>query len=228
MTRLYPEHLHPLGALEYLIENPKAIRTFGKKAMLDWPECYLLYDIPRILGGGNIANLGHSRGGSAWLMAHSLKIHDLPGGVLSVDAYEPMPTADGKRMLNTRKGLRKSRLKEALRRNAETGFLGLGHRVDLRCMTTTALGDICRANGDTFRFVFVDANHSYDGVLGDFKLWSPMVEVGGFIGFHDTNQELTHRVLEEELVGNPEWVERTELHVSRIRVFERGRCCGAS
>jgi hypothetical protein len=221
MIRPYPEHPYPLGALEYSIENPRAARKLGKRAMLDVPESYLLYDIPRILCGGNIANLGHSRGGSAFLMAHSLKIHDLPGGVLSVDAYGPMPTADGKGVLNATPKTAERCVRECERRNAATDFFGLGHRVDLRRMTTTALGEQCRANGDTFRFVFIDADHSYAGVLGDFKLWSPMIEVGGFVGFHDTNQEFTHRVLEEELFGNTEWLERTELHVSRIRVFER-------
>ena len=221
MTPLYPEHPHPLGLMEYKIEHHKHADRLGKRAMVDVPETYLLYDIPRILCGGDIANLGHSRGGSAFLMAHSLKVHNLPGIVLSVDAYEPMPTADGKGVLNADPEIAEKKVRECERRNTDTGGYGLGHRVDFRQMTTTALGKQCRVNGDTFRFVFIDADHSYDGVLSDFKLWSPMVEVGGFVGFHDTNQEYTHRVLVEELVDNPEWVERTELHVSRIRIFEK-------
>ncbi len=218
----YPEHPYPVGLLEYPLEAAALInvQNLEKLAMLAGHEPELLYDIPRILGGGDIANLGHSRGGSAFLLAHSLKFYDLPGSVLSVDAFEPMPSASGKRTINKSSSVI-ANIKRCETRNADTSYYGLGDRVKLRRMTTQALGEQCRANGDTFRFVFIDADHSYEGVLGDFKLWSPMVEVGGFVGFHDTNQEFTHRVLVEQLFDNPEWAERTELHVYRIRIFER-------
>lgn len=36
-------------------------------------------------------------------------------------------------------------------------------------------------------FVFIDGNHSYDGVSKDIKLWLPKIKKGGFIAFHDYN-----------------------------------------
>jgi len=34
-------------------------------------------------------------------------------------------------------------------------------------------------------FLFIDGDHSYEGVKTDFELYSPLVKKGGIIGFHD-------------------------------------------
>ena len=36
-------------------------------------------------------------------------------------------------------------------------------------------------------FVFIDGNHSYEGVKSDIKLWLPKIKKGGFISGHDLN-----------------------------------------
>jgi len=35
------------------------------------------------------------------------------------------------------------------------------------------------------QFLFIDGDHSYDGVRQDFEMYSPLVGSGGIIGFHD-------------------------------------------
>jgi predicted O-methyltransferase YrrM len=35
------------------------------------------------------------------------------------------------------------------------------------------------------QFLFIDGDHSYDGVKQDFEMYSPLVTPGGIIGFHD-------------------------------------------
>jgi predicted O-methyltransferase YrrM len=35
------------------------------------------------------------------------------------------------------------------------------------------------------QFLFIDGDHSYDGVKQDFEMYSPLVAPGGIIGFHD-------------------------------------------
>jgi predicted O-methyltransferase YrrM len=37
----------------------------------------------------------------------------------------------------------------------------------------------------TIQFLFIDGDHSYEGVKQDFKMYSPLVAPGGIIGFHD-------------------------------------------
>jgi len=39
--------------------------------------------------------------------------------------------------------------------------------------------------GQTLDFLFIDADHSYEGVRRDFELYSPLVHAGGLIAFHD-------------------------------------------
>jgi predicted O-methyltransferase YrrM len=40
--------------------------------------------------------------------------------------------------------------------------------------------------GATIDFLFIDGDHSYDGVRADWLLWSPVVRPGGIVAFHDT------------------------------------------
>ena len=39
--------------------------------------------------------------------------------------------------------------------------------------------------GQPLDFLFIDGDHSYDGVANDFELYSPLVRPGGLIAFHD-------------------------------------------
>jgi hypothetical protein len=34
-------------------------------------------------------------------------------------------------------------------------------------------------------FLFIDGDHSYEGVKKDFEMYSPLVKSGGLIAFHD-------------------------------------------
>lgn len=40
-------------------------------------------------------------------------------------------------------------------------------------------------NDESLDFVYIDANHSYDGVMYDLELWYPKVKNGGLISGHD-------------------------------------------
>lgn len=40
-------------------------------------------------------------------------------------------------------------------------------------------------NGDKLDFLFIDGDHSYDGVKQDFKMYAPLMKRGGIVAFHD-------------------------------------------
>ncbi len=40
-------------------------------------------------------------------------------------------------------------------------------------------------NGRNIDFLFIDADHTYEGVKKDFEMYSPLVKEGGIIAFHD-------------------------------------------
>ncbi len=58
-------------------------------------------------------------------------------------------------------------------------------------------------------FLFIDADHTYEGVKRDYELYSPLVRKGGIIGFHDivrkskeeVGWEGTHRFWDEVKLG---------------------------
>ena len=40
-------------------------------------------------------------------------------------------------------------------------------------------------DGEEVDFLFIDADHSYEGVKRDFELYAPLVRSGGLVAFHD-------------------------------------------
>lgn len=40
-------------------------------------------------------------------------------------------------------------------------------------------------NGDLIDMLFIDGDHTYEGVKADYELYAPLVREGGIIGFHD-------------------------------------------
>lgn len=49
--------------------------------------------------------------------------------------------------------------------------------------------------GDLVDFLFIDGDHSYEGVKKDFYYYSGLVKKGGFVGFHDIRDTEFHRNL---------------------------------
>lgn len=81
-------------------------------------------------------------------------------------------------------------------------------------------------DGQTLDVLFIDGDHSYDGVRADFERYSPLVRIGGIVAVHDINEdfrtkhgietpsisgevprfwrELKARYRTEELIADPE------------------------
>lgn len=46
-----------------------------------------------------------------------------------------------------------------------------------------------RLKGQSLDFLFIDGDHSYEGVKADFEMYSPLVRAGGMVAFHDVAQD---------------------------------------
>jgi predicted O-methyltransferase YrrM len=204
-TNPYLGRPYPVGKLGYelTLQGQEAVKSVGACAMLEFGEQELLYDLPRIFKGGSIANLGHARGGSALLMAKGLQDNSLSGFIRSVDTFK------------YKGGLRFSEAYERVVEHELESYIALYKG------TTDYWGEKFSKRRLEFDFIFIDADHSYKGVQSDFRVWSPMLKEGGLVAFHDTNQEFSRQVLDEELIGNPLWNEYEDLHINRIRIFEK-------
>ncbi|HVQ52249.1 MAG TPA: class I SAM-dependent methyltransferase [Mycobacterium sp.] len=44
---------------------------------------------------------------------------------------------------------------------------------------------VAHLDGELIDMLFIDGDHTYEGVKADFELYSPLVRGGGLIGFHD-------------------------------------------
>ncbi|GMV82755.1 MAG: hypothetical protein AMXMBFR7_39390 [Planctomycetota bacterium] len=50
----------------------------------------------------------------------------------------------------------------------------------------STLDEVHKASGgDPFDALFLDGDHTYEGVSQDWRMYSPLVRIGGLVGFHD-------------------------------------------
>lgn len=191
----YPNRKLPVGVLQWSPRSGTVISPHLAKnvVMLEYGEPELLTDIPSLVGGGDLLNLGDARGGSAILLALGLKSSGLQGQVSTVDCY------------------REVEKQRAFRNMVQAGVSEL--ITQYRGTTSDLAGQFTQ----TFNFVFIDADHSYEGVLSDFLNYSPKVSENGLIAFHDTNQEWSDRVIRENVEQDWERI----LWINRIKVFKR-------
>lgn len=59
-------------------------------------------------------------------------------------------------------------------------------------------------SGDEIDFLFIDGDHSYDGVAADFRFFSPLVASRGVISFHDIVPDFRQRFGRETVVDTGE------------------------
>jgi predicted O-methyltransferase YrrM len=194
---------HPKGKPYRNVASKRKLwaeRNMQEIALLSKDEQQFLQDVPRRLGPGDYVNLGHCLGGSAFLLANGLLEHELEGRVYSVE------------LEFSRKA--RNRLKLFA---ADTGPITICHG----STDDQAASFRLTRRGMSINFVFIDADHTYAAVMKDFQNWSPMVRVGGWVCFHDTNQDFSHQAIKDSVLLDNNWRERGEDHIDRIRTFER-------
>ncbi|MCL4383824.1 class I SAM-dependent methyltransferase [Patescibacteria group bacterium] len=59
-------------------------------------------------------------------------------------------------------------------------------KINLHVMTTK---EFCQRDSHIFDYIYIDGDHSYEGVKSDFLLLWPKLSEGGFILFHDINSK---------------------------------------
>lgn len=86
---------------------------------------------------------------------------------------------------------------------------------------TQAMADELRRTlkGREIDFLFIDADHSYEGVKKDYLLYSPFVRKGGVIAFHDILYPPVKRLWDEVKGEKQEFVENKSLNGYGIGVL---------
>jgi len=174
----------------------------GTSGLLSRPEAEWLNRIPRALGPGLYAELGTFRGRSACLLMDS--IQHLPGSKLvTVDLFD-------QRLIRGKFKYKQADLYDHVMEIFKSkGFDRYVEVVKANTSEAAALFD------RSFIFLFIDADHRYEGVCSDFYTWRDKMLPGGVIAFHDSNLEGVAR-LHSEI---KDWVEFD--HVDTLSVWRR-------
>lgn len=68
----------------------------------------------------------------------------------------------------------------------EANVVDNGQLVWMESFSDTAFEKFNEVDGGPIDFIFIDGDHSYEGVQTDWNLWSPLVEPGGVVALHDS------------------------------------------
>jgi autotransporter strand-loop-strand O-heptosyltransferase len=96
---------------------------------------------------------------------------DLPHGPYGVNTYDPV---------------RRDEYLKSLGTNVTT-IHGSSHSEEIKEKVKEIL------NGELLDFLFIDGDHTYEGVKQDYYMYKEFVKDGGWIGFHDTKNTEFHR-----------------------------------
>lgn len=72
--------------------------------------------------------------------------------------------------------------------------------------------------------LFIDGDHSFDGVMSDFKMYSPLVRKGGIIAFHDIvpDYKMRYGITSNSKVGDVPlfWSQLKQQHLNYVEFIE--------
>lgn len=165
----WPSDVKSFENLSFLFPSSQA--NFGL-CLLAFDEASYLYSIAKKIHKGRLAEIGRFKGGGTFLIAaamsdgatlDSFDIH-LISSVYNDGEPHPVDGAELDRDLG-----------KALAR------FGLGARVKLFVKDSTKVNPASAS----YDFIFIDGDHTYEGVKSDFLHWKDALKNGGHLLFHD-------------------------------------------
>ncbi len=165
-------------------EPPYPVIMHGISGHLSRREACFLYDTPKRIGGGLFAELGTFRGRATICMAGGMRDSGTLGHIITVDAY------DGRNMSRSLKDATpQESVEKSLKEKRVESYITL-----IKGDTAPTAKDF---QAQRFDFLFIDADHRYEGCKADFEAWKGLVVSGGEVAFHDAHKPEVNRVVEE-------------------------------
>ena len=153
-------------------------------------SAWLLYGLVRAMKPQVCVEIGSARGKSTCHIAQALR-ENLGGMLYAIDPHRPTSWNDAG----------ETNTLHALRRNLRA--MGGDAYVEVIQSYST---DAARGWNRPIDMVFIDGDHSYDGVKSDWELFSPHVSRFGVVVFHDTTWKISDK----------DFVVREDLGVTRL------------
>ena len=154
----------PFKQIEFLFENKKRgiIR-------MDYEEAQFLYNTVASKENPNCVEIGRYQGGSTILMSSA------GAQLLSVDAH----------VFKHESGVFGKRLDDYL--GIVLHLLGIRNKVDI--VVADSQKYITVSLFETVDILFIDGDHTYEGVKTDYENWIQTVKPGGYVLFHDSGKQ---------------------------------------
>lgn len=137
----------------------------------------LLYGLVRSMKPETCVEIGSARGKSACYIGIALT-ENARGRLYAIDPHRPTDWNDANSSTGTFEAFR-----------ANVAALGLSEHVTIVRSTSE---EAARAWQTPIDLLFIDGDHSYDGVKRDWDLFVPYVNPFGIVVFHDTAWEMGH------------------------------------
>lgn len=99
----------------------------------------------------------------------------------------------------------------------EVGKVPIGQVRWVRATGVQAARDHAASHNDPVDFLFIDGDHSYEGLRGDWESWSPLVTPGGIVALHDSCSSPTHNI---DNAGSVRYVRDVIRHDPRFEPVE--------
>jgi predicted O-methyltransferase YrrM len=155
----------------------------GVGGLISRAEANYLNQVADRLGTGLYIDLGTYRGRSAACIADGIRRNNLPlTQVLTIDAFDNRALSS-----RFRDDLGLEDVEETLKQRELASYV-----LVYKGETGIVPGWI-----DRVRFAFIDADHSYEGCLADWRAWRHHID--GEVAFHDSHLDGPARVLAEEM-----------------------------
>jgi len=152
--------------------SPVQAAMLAVDGLLTGREAILLHDLAKEAGGGCIVEIGSFHGRSTVALAMGSQTGQ-KAPVYAVDPYlqfvGPLGGAFGPHD--------KARLLQNLIMTGTAASVWLVHLPSIQA---------ARGWQDPIALLWIDGDHTYEGVKADFEAWAPLVIPGGIVAFHDS------------------------------------------
>ncbi len=88
----------------------------------------------------------------------------------------------------------------------------------VRAMSVEAARAFASSRADPPDFIFIDGDHTFEGLRADWEAWSGLVASDGVVALHDTHPCAAHNI---ENAGSVRYASEVILHDSRFRLLEQ-------
>ncbi|MCI0558389.1 MAG: class I SAM-dependent methyltransferase [Nitrososphaera sp.] len=162
------------------------VEIAGTHGLLARPEAEWFVRLHRALGSGLYGELGTFRGRSACLMVAGFN-NDPNSKLVTVDKFDQ----------KTVRSKYRYRGDQDLYENVLELFKSKGFDKCIQVIKSDTSAAANLFEDGTFIFLFIDADHSYEGVKADFTAWQSKLTLNGIIAFHDSHHVGVEKLLSE-------------------------------